>query len=160
MALPGRQVEIGRTCVDPPFGHGAVIAKLWQGIGQLIGKQGVNYLFGCASVSLTSGREYAGAIIRQIMEKHLAPEHLRVYPLHTLPRLDSRLDQVVPHMPPLLRIYVNLGAKACGEPCWDPDFGVADIFILLDLQALNPRFACHFLPRLNPVSSSSQIDWA
>ena len=161
LTLPGRRVEIGRTCVDPAYRNGAVIATLWQGIGQLIGEQGVDYLFGCASVSLAGGREYAEAIIRQIMKKHLAPENLRVRPLHALPQLDSRLDDVVPRMPPLLRTYINLGAKACGEPCWDPEFGVADVFMLLDLRQLNPRFARHFLPTLvPPATAGPRVAWA
>lgn len=160
LGLAGRRVEIGRTCVDPAFRNGAVIATLWQGIGQLIGEQSVDYLFGCASVSLADGRENAEAIIRQIMGKHLAPETQRVKPLHTLPRLDTHLEGIVPRMPPLLRTYVNLGAKACGEPCWDPDFGVADIFMLLDLRHLNPRFARHFLPTLVPATVGSQVAWA
>lgn len=160
LALPGRRVEIGRTCVDPAFRNGAVIATLWQGIGQLIGEQGVDYLFGCASVSLAGGREYAEAIIRQILQKHLAPETRRVTPLRHLPRLDSSPEGIVPRMPPLLRTYINLGAKACGEPCWDPDFGVADVFMLLDLRQLNPRFARHFLPTLAPATAGSQVAWA
>lgn len=160
LSLPGRRVEIGRTCVDPAFRNGAVIATLWQGIGQLIGTQGVDYLFGCASVSLSGGREFAEAIIRRILDKHLAPENMRVRPLHTLPRLDAKLDDVVPRMPPLLRTYVNLGARACGEPCWDPEFGVADIFMLLDLRELNPRFARHFLPSLTPPAHDPRVAFA
>ncbi len=160
LALPGRRVEIGRTCVDPAFRNGAVIATLWQGIGRLIGEQGVDYLFGCASVSLAGGREYAEAIIRQIMHKHLAPAARRVTPLRRLPRLDSGREGIAARMPPLLRTYVNLGAKACGEPCWDPDFGVADIFMLLDLRQLNPRFARHFLPTLTPAAAGPRFAWA
>lgn len=158
--LPGRRIEVGRTCVDPAFRNGAVIATLWQGIGQLIGAHGVDYLFGCASVSLAEGRGYAEAIIRRLMQKHLAPETRRVTPLRVLPRLDASLEDTAPRMPPLLRTYVNLGAKACGEPCWDPDFGVADVFMLLDLRQLNPRFARHFLPTLSPADIGSRIAWA
>ena len=161
LALPGRRVEIGRTCVDPAFRNGAVIATLWQGIGELIGDQGIDYLFGCASVPLASGREYAEAVIRQLMSKHLAPDARRVSPLRRLPRLDSDLGGMVARMPPLLRTYVNLGAKACGEPCWDPDFDVADVFMLLDLKQLNPRFARHFLPALTPSAlGAPQVAWA
>ena len=160
LSLPGRRIEVGRTCVDPAFRNGAVIATLWQGIGRLISEQGVDYLFGCASVSLAEGREHAEAIIRQLMQKHLASETRRVTPLRVLPRLDSSLRDVVPRMPPLLRTYVNLGAKACGEPCWDPDFSVADVFMLLDLRQLNPRFARHFLPALSSAGIGSRVAWA
>jgi putative hemolysin len=48
-------------------------------------------------------------------------------------------------MPPLLKAYVSLGAKACGSPCWDPDFGVADVLMLLQVGELCPRYARHFM---------------
>ena len=44
----------------------------------------------------------------------------------------------------LLKAYMRLGAKICGEPCWDPDFQVADLFILLKRDELCPRYARHF----------------
>jgi hypothetical protein len=51
---------------------------------------------------------------------------------------------VIAEMPPLLKAYMRLGAKICGEPCWDEDFQVADVFILLKRDELCPRYARHF----------------
>ena len=48
-------------------------------------------------------------------------------------------------MPPLLKAYLKLGAWVAGEPCLDPDFNVADIFILLDVNKLNTRYHRHFV---------------
>ncbi|TBL30637.1 GNAT family N-acetyltransferase, partial [Verrucosispora sp. SN26_14.1] len=48
-------------------------------------------------------------------------------------------------IPPLLRGYLRLGAQVCGEPGYDPDFGVADYYVLLDLDRMNPRYRRHFL---------------
>ena len=50
-------------------------------------------------------------------------------------------------MPPLLKAYLSLGAKACGEAYWDRDFNCADVFMLLNVSDLNPRYARHFLER-------------
>ena len=33
----------------------------------------------------------------------------------------------------------------CGQPANDPDFGVADFFILLSLDRMDPRYLKHFL---------------
>ena len=44
----------------------------------------------------------------------------------------------------------RLGARACGEPYWDPDFQCADVFMLLDVRELNPRYARHFLKTDKP----------
>jgi hypothetical protein len=51
-------------------------------------------------------------------------------------------------LPALLKGYVRLGAVACGEPCRDPDFEVADVLMLLDMRSLNPSYARHFLERI------------
>ena len=48
-------------------------------------------------------------------------------------------------MPPLLKAYMRLGAKICGEPCWDEDFQVADVFILLKRDELCPHLQPHQL---------------
>jgi putative hemolysin len=45
----------------------------------------------------------------------------------------------------LLETYIRLGARACGEPCRDQDFGVADVLMLLDIDELNPAYSRHFL---------------
>jgi putative hemolysin len=54
---------------------------------------------------------------------------------------------LTPVMPPLLKAYLRLGAWVCGEPCWDPEFRVADVFVLLDVTRLDTRYARHFLRR-------------
>jgi putative hemolysin len=42
---------------------------------------------------------------------------------------------------------MRLGAKVCGEPCWDPDFRCADLLVLLEVNALSARYSRHFLNR-------------
>jgi len=146
LSLPGRFVEVGRTCVDPGYRNGAVIATLWQGIAGLIRHWHIDYLFGCASVPFNgAGDTFGHAVIRQLMERHLDTD-IRARPLEPLAPRAALPAGLSPRMPPLLRTYVNLGARACGAPCWDPTFGVADVLMLLDLRQLNPRFARHFLP--------------
>ena len=48
-------------------------------------------------------------------------------------------------LPPLLRGYLRLGAWVCGEPAYDPDFDVADLFVLLSMDRIDPRYRRHFL---------------
>lgn len=145
-SLPGRIMEIGRTCVDRDYRNGAVIATLWQGIAAHVTTQGFDYLFGCASIGLEDGGAQAHAIIQQIRNRHLTPEYQRVRPYYPLPAVDGRpVDKV--RMPPLLKAYLSLGAKACGDAYWDRDFNCADVFMLLNVSDLNPRYARHFLER-------------
>ena len=144
--LPGRSMEIGRTCVAAEFRSGAVIALLWSGIAELIAEEGFDYLFGCASVGLEDGGANARAVLRALQADYLSPPYHRVRPRKPLPAADARPTGPA-RMPPLLKAYVNLGAKACGEPYWDADFNCGDVFMLLNVMDLNPRYARRFFGR-------------
>jgi len=123
-----------------------VIATLWQALAAFFTRHGFDYLFGCASIGLEDGGAQAHTILAQIRERHLAPASQRVRPYFALPALDGTPVARV-RMPPLLKAYLNLGAKACGEPYWDREFNCADVFMLLNVSEMCPRYARHFLGR-------------
>lgn len=154
--LAGRALEIGRTCVDADYRNGAVIATLWQGIAAIITSERFDYLFGCASISLEDGGARAHQLLQQIRERHMASERFRVRPFNPLPRADAPVEGTA-RMPPLLKAYISLGALACGEPYWDRDFQCADVFMLLDVSELNPRYARHFLNRRTDTSAARRL---
>jgi len=141
--LEGPVLEIGRTCVDIAYRNGATIAVLWGELAEVLNEGGYRYLMGCASISMQDGGIQAHAVMQRLRERYLCTEHLRAEPKHPLPQLDLP-GNVIAEMPPLLKAYMRLGAKICGEPCWDRDFQVADVFILLKRDELCPRYARHF----------------
>jgi len=145
--LPGRLLEVGRTCISPESRRGSAIAVLWSGIASYIQLHAIDYLFGCASVPLGKQDYQAAVIMNRLRRQAMAPEELRVTPRS--PLLNSEVPDSVLNapLPALLRAYVHLGAKACGEPCRDPDFSVGDVLMLLDVAQLNPTYARHFLAR-------------
>ena len=146
--LAGRRLEVGRTCIAAEFRQGSAIAVLWSGLAGFIRLQGFDYLFGCASFPLGEQDIQAAAIMNRLRRQALAPAELRVTPrapLLTTQVPDAILDAP---LPALLRAYVRLGAKVCGEPCRDPDFGVADVLMLLDVDELNPAYSRHFIDRI------------
>lgn len=146
-SLPGRLLEIGRTCISPEFRHGPAIAVLWSGLAGYINLHRFDYLFGCASMPLGDGDIQAAAIMNRLRRQAMTSSHLRVtprVPLMTPTVVDEVLDAP---LPTLLRAYTRLGAKACGEPCRDPDFGVADVLMLLNIDELHPTYSRHFLAR-------------
>lgn len=147
LRLPGRKLEIGRTCVAADFRQGSAIAVLWSGLAGFIHLHGFDYLFGCASVPLGERDVQAAAIMNRLRRQALAPEPLRVTP--RVPLLTTQVpDGVDAPLPALVRAYVRLGAKACGEPCRDADFQVADVLMLLNVDELNPAYSRHFLERV------------
>jgi len=141
--LPGRVMEIGRTCVHADYRSGAAIAMLWKGISRFLTAQAYDHLIGCASICLGDGGIQAQAVMQRLRQRHMLPEGQRVTPLLPFPPrpIDASL---APIMPPLLKAYLRVGAKIGGEPYWDRDFNVADVFVLLDVSQLDDRYARHF----------------
>ena len=118
-------VEVGRSCVHPDHRDGAVIGLIWAGIARYMIDGGHDWLAGCCSLPLADGGALAAATWERVQAKNLAPEEFRVRPL--------------------LRGYLRLGAWVCGQPAHDPDFGVADLYVLLSMRRVNPRYLRHFL---------------
>ncbi len=145
LALPGRFMELGRTCIHPAHRRGPALALLWQGVLAVMESEGVDYLIGCLSIPFGDTGAYPRAVMRHLKPSHRAPESLRVHPRVPLPRVGETDMDVV--MPPLLRAYLRLGAVVCGEPHWDLDFNVADLFMLLERSRLDRRYLGRFLAR-------------
>jgi putative hemolysin len=117
---------------------------LWSGLAQYMKKHGYEVMIGCASVPMGDGGHYAASLAKKINASHLSSIEYRVTPKLPLPihELDQDLD-VEP--PALLKGYLRIGAKVCGDPAWDPDFNTADFLTMLFLKDINPRYAKHFL---------------
>jgi putative hemolysin len=147
--LPGRSVEVGRTCVDPGYRQGAAIAVLWSGLADFIRQFEIDHLFGCASIEMSDGGVLTQAIMNNVRQHAMTDEAWRVTPKNPLAPLPAGAERTVSApLPPLLKAYFRLGAKACGEPCYDPDFDCADILVLVDVAAINASYARHFLDRV------------
>ncbi|MEW2497876.1 GNAT family N-acyltransferase [Streptomyces nodosus] len=137
-------VEVGRSCVHPDHRDGAVIGLIWAGIARYMVDGGHEWLAGCCSLPLADGGALAAGTWERVRTKHLAPEEYRVRPL--LPwRPGTEAPAGRTELPPLLRGYLRLGAWVCGEPAHDPDFGVADLYVLLSMRRVNSRYLRHFL---------------
>jgi len=142
--LRGSMVEVGRSCVHPDFRDGATITQLWSGLAEYVMKNGHEYLIGCASISMGDGGHYAASVYDKVCQLHAAPTEYTVFPHCALPlhALNRNLDVSIP---PLIKGYLRLGAYIAGQPAWDPDFNCADLFILLPVSRMNPKYAKHFM---------------
>jgi len=136
-------VEVGRSCVHPAHRSGAVVSLLWSGLVSFMKSHRHRYLMGCASISMADGGHQAANLHKSLCHNHGAPAEWRVFPRCPLPLagLDAAL---VASVPPLLKGYLRVGAYICGEPAWDADFNTADLFLLLSMEKMNPRYAQHF----------------
>ncbi len=144
LGLDGTFLEVGRTCVALAYRNSLALNMLWQGIARMMVLYKVDYLFGCASVPMGDNGAYAASVMNYLRHHHMADEDLRVTPHMPLPEWDgdTTVDAV---LPPLLKRYLKLGAVVCGEPCWDRDFDVADVFILVARDRINQRYQKRFI---------------
>jgi putative hemolysin len=139
-----RHMEVGRTCVDPGYRGGAVMALLWSGLARFMETHQIDVLMGCASIPLSDGGYGATAAMRYLREHHMSPPGRRAYPRVALPEHESGLDGRR-QVPALLQAYLRAGAQICSEPHWDRAFDVADVFIVLERARINHRYLRHFL---------------
>jgi putative hemolysin len=137
-------VETGRSCVHPDHRDGAVVGLVWAGIARYMLLTGHRWLGGCASVPLGDGGGIAASVRDRMRARHLSPQPYSVQPLNPWDPDGVVRSQRAP-MPPLLRGYLRLGARVCGEPAHDPDFGCADFMVLLGMDHLDDRYLRFFL---------------
>lgn len=144
--LDGKVLEIGRTCVHPKYRSGAAINTLWQGIAHFSNTYEARYLIGCASIPLLDGGKLIEELMPKFRREYFVDEALRVTP-HTpfdFGQAGSKEAQTTVKIPPLLKAYLRLGAKIGGEPFWDKEFNCVDLFILIDVENISPRYKERF----------------
>lgn len=161
-ALRPSLVEMGRAVVRADHRNGGVVLLMWAGILAYLDRCGYDYLSGCVSVPVAGNADGPpGTQIRGVRDfvrrRHAAPSEYTVFPYRPVV-LDGRgLDDIDPPsrttVPPLMRGYLRLGAKVCGEPAHDPDFGVGDFPALLDKRQADVRY----LNRLRSVSAAADM---
>ena len=128
-------LELGRACVDQAHRNLNVLGLLWKGIASYAEAKRVRYLIGCSSLTSTDPRVGA-SVYSDLCRRHLAPPELRTKPLARCECSLRELAEDIPAVPKLLRAYLGLGAKICGAPAIDREFGTIDFLTLLDLEML------------------------
>ena len=138
-------VEMGRAVVRQEHRSGAVVLLMWAGILAYLDRCGYDYVTGCVSVPLAQARAVRDFVLQRYRSDYQVRPH-RPVPLDDIPA-PARVE-----VPPLMRGYLRLGARVCGEPAHDPDFGVADFLALLDKRQADTRY----LTRLRSVAAAAE----
>jgi putative hemolysin len=142
-------LELGRSCIHPDHRNGQAARVLWSGVAKYMVQHGFQALIGCVSIHDISELQ-ALRLAATFKEKGMWDER---FDLGVQPKYQSEFDAsevdldslgVMPAdatrmLPPLMKGYVNLGAKVCGGPAFDKNFACHDFLMLLDVSKLSPR---------------------
>lgn len=146
--LSTQVLEVGRSCVDPAFRSGAVVAMLWEGIAEAHRRAKFRYMLGCVSL------EHTDAAIGWALYEELRRAGQLTDAITAVPRPGFELRRPAEEeimavdlrgeFPPLFKGYLRIGAKVAGVPVLDREFGSIDYLIWFDFDQLPDKYVKHF----------------
>jgi putative hemolysin len=143
-------LELGRSCVLPPYRTKRTVELLWHGIWSYVLAHGVDVMIGCASLEGTDPDRLA-LPLSFLHHYARAPEPWRVNALPERAVAMNRMakEAVDPRaalhaLPPLIKGYLRLGAYIGEDAVVDHQFGTTDVLIVMPVSALNPRYVSYY----------------
>ena len=147
---PRELLELGRSCVLPPYRTSATISMLWRGIFEYVSTRRISVMFGCASFPGSDPDVYALAL-SYLYQNHLAPPEARPVviegkgvSLDRLPQGSYDLRQALFQLPPLVKGYIRVGAKFGDGAYIDHQFNTVDVCVVMPVELISDRYAARF----------------
>jgi putative hemolysin len=156
-------IELGRSCVLPPYRTRHAIEALWQGIWDYVRARKLDVMLGCASLPGTNPDALA-VPLSYLAHNHRAPRQWRAsaHPeryvvMNRLPRGHYDDRQAMRGLSPLIRGYLRVGAFIGDGAVIDDQFNTTDVLIILPVTNISQRYLDHFdAPPRVPLANTSQ----
>lgn len=143
-------MEVGRSCVLKSYRNKRTVELLWHGLWTYTREHQVSVMMGCASFEGTDPDAHAEALSFLHYER-LAPPEWRVrahndqyVEMARLAKDEVNVKAALKGLPPLIKGYLRLGAYIGDGAVIDYQFGTTDVFIILPVAAIDPRYFGHF----------------
>lgn len=133
-------IEIGRACIASEHRNTKVLFLLWKALLAYLEQSGKRYFFGCCSIftdELSIGRR----VFRHLARAGHIHRTFAVSPCRnslSLVEEDGGTDEV--RLPALFDMYLRIGARVCGPPMLDREFGTIDFFVVFDVTEMNEKY--------------------
>lgn len=143
-------LELGRSCVLPPYRTKRTVELLWAGIWNYVRQNRFDVMIGCASLEGTDPdrlalplsflHHFARAPAAWRTGAHL---HHRI-DMNRIPKdaIDPKL--ALRELPPLIKGYLRIGAFIGDGAVIDHQFGTTDVLIIMPVSAISARYIGHF----------------
>lgn len=145
-----RFLELGRSCVLPPYRTKRTVELLWHGIWSYVRQNNFDVMIGCASIEGTDPDQLALPL--SFLHHHArAPEAWRTG-AHAANRIDmNRMPKeaidpkrALRELPPLIKGYLRVGAFIGDGAVIDHQFGTTDVLMIMPVSAISARYIEHF----------------
>ncbi len=149
-AIPGRILELGRSCVATGYRNRSVMQLLWRGIAAYVFQQQIELMFGCASLPGTDP-DVLATELTYLYYNHLAPANIRPRALPhryiEMRRLDR--DEVdartaLSSLPPLVKGYLRLGGFVGDGAVIDAQFNTTDVAVVVQTDLVTDKYYRHY----------------
>ena len=148
-----QSVELGRACIAKDHRNSRVLFMLWKGLANYLRLTKKRYLFGCCSIFEQDGN-VAGNVLHQLKTDGHLHDSILVRPRKDkacIPADFKPGKQETIDLPALVKIYLRIGAKICGEPAIDREFKTIDYFVVFDLETISKKYLKMFFGEENPL---------
>ena len=142
--LPGEVlregIEIGRACIAREHRNTKVLFLLWKALLAYLEESGKRYFFGCCSI-FTQDADLGRKAYRQMIRDSQIHENFSVIPCNNgLSLLNEEVDDIKVELPALFNMYLRIGARVCGPPMIDREFGTVDFFVVFDVATMTEKY--------------------
>ena len=143
-------LELGRSCVAPDYRGKRALELLWRGIWAYVRHHRIDAMFGCASFAGADPAAHRAALAF-LCERAPARAEWRApaapgqgVAIAALGPRDAPAASALRALPPLLKGYWRVGAQFGAEAVIDAKFGTTDIFVIMPVAELDPRYVRYF----------------
>lgn len=149
-AIPGRILELGRSCVAAGYRNRSAMQLLWRGIAAYVFQHQIELMFGCASLPGIDPDALA-LELTYLYYNHLAPANIRPRALPhryiEMRRLDR--DEVdartaLSRLPPLIKGYLRLGGFVGDGAVIDAQFNTTDVAVVVQTDLVTDKYYRHY----------------
>lgn len=141
-----RFLELGRSCVLPPYRNRPTVELLWHGILLYVAEHKLDVMFGCASFEGTDPEALA-LPLSYLYHNHMAPPewHVRALPdqfveMNRMAKDDINPRDAARRLPPLIKGYLRAGCYIGDGAVVDPQFNTTDVLILFPVAQISERY--------------------
>jgi putative hemolysin len=145
-----RFLELGRSCVLPPYRNKRTVELLWHGIWSYVRQHRLDVMIGCASFEGTDPDRLA-LPLSFLHHYAQSPEPWRAsaqasrrVEMNRMAKEAINPKAALHELPPLIKGYLRLGATIGDGAVIDHQFGTTDVLIVMPVAAINARYIEHF----------------